>query len=70
MSIITVKCPICENDTIDISVEVDNKYGADADGNRGERSVFTEFDRQACACAIDDHDIQEAETAALEEFMD
>ena len=48
------ECPNCKEFTIEVDVEVDHNYGADADGNRGGYAVFAEITGQDCDCELTD----------------
>lgn len=63
-----MRCPNCQEDTINFIIEVDNHYGADADGRRGERVVFAEFDSQDCDCELTCDQMDKLEKEAVEDY--
>ena len=54
--LVTINCPVCnEEDAVTVD-RYNDLYGADADGNRGMRMTCYDLDSQTCDCDLDDED--------------
>ena len=64
-----IECPNCGG-PVYFELEIDQHYGADADGNRGVRRIFVTDVSRPCDCAISDEDDQMLREAIVDEYED